>query len=206
MATLKATVKSKRKDGMYVVYIRFAHNRKVSYLRTSWMVNEYRRTGAIPRVTMVNAWCIYDNNDSKDGKPAICGGNFCFKYYSVSLLPDEENKPLENKMSDIELAAKFCDAWRFYDASRIAPYLDKDFHYSSEWVFDELPSRAEYLDYFEAKLTTLSARRDRMKMGVGRNHQTGEVAVLVLDGKTLSALAITTKDGRITSGRMSEAY
>lgn len=39
MATLKATVKSKRKDGMYVVYIRFAHNRKVSYLRTSWLVN-----------------------------------------------------------------------------------------------------------------------------------------------------------------------
>ena len=40
MATLKATVKSKRKDGMYVVYIRFAHNRKISYLRTSWMVND----------------------------------------------------------------------------------------------------------------------------------------------------------------------
>jgi len=40
MATLKATVKSKRKDGMYVVYIRFAHNRKVSYVRTSWMVND----------------------------------------------------------------------------------------------------------------------------------------------------------------------
>ena len=40
MATLKATVKSKRKDGMYVVYIRFAHNRKVSYLRTSWMDND----------------------------------------------------------------------------------------------------------------------------------------------------------------------
>ena len=40
MATLIATVKSKRKDGMYVVYIRFAHNRKVSYLRTSWMVND----------------------------------------------------------------------------------------------------------------------------------------------------------------------
>ena len=192
-----------KKVNVLVVY-KDDTDKDISDIDTSWMVNEYRRTGAIPRVTMVNAWCIYDNNDSKDGKPAICGGNFCFKYYSVSLLPDEENKPLENKMSDIELAAKFCDAWRFYDASRIAPYLDKDFHYSSEWVFDELPSRAEYLDYFEAKLTTLSARRDRMKMGVGRNHQTGEVAVLVLDGKTLSALAITTKDGRITSGRMKE--
>ena len=40
MATLKATVKSKRKDGMYVVYIRFVHNRKVSYQRTSWLVTD----------------------------------------------------------------------------------------------------------------------------------------------------------------------
>ena len=40
MATLKATVKSKRKDGMYVVYIRLAHNRKISYLRTSWLVSD----------------------------------------------------------------------------------------------------------------------------------------------------------------------
>ena len=40
MASLKATVKSKRKDGMYVVYIRFAHNRKISYLRTSWIVKD----------------------------------------------------------------------------------------------------------------------------------------------------------------------
>ena len=40
IATLIATVKSKRKDGMYVVYIRFAHNRKVSYLRTSCLVND----------------------------------------------------------------------------------------------------------------------------------------------------------------------
>ncbi len=40
MATLKAIVKSKMKNGMYNVYIRFTHNRQFSYLRTSWMVND----------------------------------------------------------------------------------------------------------------------------------------------------------------------
>ncbi|WP_144009752.1 hypothetical protein [Prevotella intermedia] len=40
MATLKAIVKSKMKNGMYNVYIRFTHNRQFSYMRTSWTVND----------------------------------------------------------------------------------------------------------------------------------------------------------------------
>ncbi|NPD83037.1 transposase [Prevotella sp. PINT] len=40
MATLRAIVKTKMRNGMYKVYIRFTHNRQFSYMRTSWMVNE----------------------------------------------------------------------------------------------------------------------------------------------------------------------
>ena len=40
MATLKATVKSKLKTGMYIVYIRVVHNRQSSFIRTAWMVND----------------------------------------------------------------------------------------------------------------------------------------------------------------------
>ena len=40
MATLKPTVKSKLKTGMYIVYIRVVHNRQSSFIRTSWMVND----------------------------------------------------------------------------------------------------------------------------------------------------------------------
>ena len=40
MATLKAIVKAKMKNGMYNVYIRFTQNRQFSYFRTSWMVND----------------------------------------------------------------------------------------------------------------------------------------------------------------------
>lgn len=38
MATLKAIVKAKMKNGMYNVYIRFTQNRQFSYFRTLWMV------------------------------------------------------------------------------------------------------------------------------------------------------------------------
>ena len=40
MATLKPTVKSKLKTGMYIVYIRVVQNRQSSFIRTSWMVND----------------------------------------------------------------------------------------------------------------------------------------------------------------------
>ena len=40
MATLKAIVKSKMKNGMYKVYIRFTHNRHHAYMSTSWMVSD----------------------------------------------------------------------------------------------------------------------------------------------------------------------
>lgn len=197
--TIGAT--GEKKVNVMVVY-RDEFNTDISGIDTSWMVEEYRRTGAIPRITLASAWCISDQ--SENGKPAICGGEFCFKYYSISLLPDEENEPLERKLSEVQLAVKFAEAWRYYDADKVAPYLDKDFHYGSEWVFDEMPSRAEYLDYFRAKLATLSPKRENIKVGIGRNHQTGDVAVLILQGKTLSALALTVKDGRITSGMMKE--
>ena len=40
MATFKATVKTKLKTGVYIVYIRVVQNRQSSFIRTSWMVNE----------------------------------------------------------------------------------------------------------------------------------------------------------------------
>ena len=40
MATLKAIVKSKMRNGMYAVYIRFCQNRQYAYKRTTWMVND----------------------------------------------------------------------------------------------------------------------------------------------------------------------
>ena len=40
MATFKACVKSKRRDGFYAVYIRVIHHKKVAYIPTDKMVNE----------------------------------------------------------------------------------------------------------------------------------------------------------------------
>ena len=49
MATFKAIVKSKRKDGFYPVYIRVAHRRKLAYITTDKFVRDsvLSRTGEI---------------------------------------------------------------------------------------------------------------------------------------------------------------
>lgn len=40
MAILKATVRFRNKSGLYPVYIRFTQIKQVSYVKTSWMVND----------------------------------------------------------------------------------------------------------------------------------------------------------------------
>ena len=174
----------------------------ISDIDTTWMVEEYQRTGNIPRITIATSWCVSDY--SENGKPAVCGGEFCFAYHSISLIPGEENEPLERYLSAIELAAKYVEAWENFDASIVAPYLDKDYHYGSDWVFDEMPSRYEYLSYFQGKLNAVKRGGAQIKFYVGRDHQTGDVAVILLQKGEYSALKIKTRDGRIVSGCMKE--
>lgn len=172
----------------------------ISDIDTTWLVEDYHRNGKIPRITIATSWCISDN--SENGKPAICGGQFCFIYHSIGLVPDEINQPLDKELSAVELASKYAEAWDKKDASIVAPYLDKDFHYGSDWVFDEMPSRFEYLSYFQGKLNSIKRGSNDVKSYVGRNHQTGDVAVILVQNGVYSALNIQTENGRITSGCM----
>lgn len=171
-------------------------------VNSAWMLDEWRKTGAIPRVTIASAWCFGDKN--YDGKPAVCGGDFCFQFYPISLLPNQENAPLDKVLSPDELAAKFALTWNRLDASIVAPYLDKDFHYSSAWVYDELPCRAEYLSYFQAKLNTMKKSGSVVHAKAARAFLTDDVAVVLKQGNVSTILILQTKDGRITSARMGE--
>lgn len=192
----------KRKSINVLVVYREEINQDISDIDVSWIVDEYMRTGAIPRVTMATAWCA--EAQSEDGRPAICGGEFCFKFYSVSPLPDEINEPMEKELSAVELAVKYEEAWRLLDASVVAPFLDKDFHYGSKWVFDEMPSRKEYIEYFTGKLAAIRRTASHIDIAIGRNHQNGNVAVLLVQNGCHYVLELTTENGRITSAYMNE--
>ena len=176
----------------------------ISDIDSTWMVSEYKRTGAIPRVTFATATCMYKGRLCEKMKDSVCGGDFCFEYYSVSLIPDQENQQLDKQLTDVEITDKFAEAWRKLDASIIEPYLDKDFHYASEWVFDVMPSKAEYLDYFIAKLDSLKPVHDKMRFEVMRDHQTKQTGVLIVEEKRHTLLYLEIAGGRIIAARMQE--
>ena len=172
----------------------------ISDIDTSWLINDFRRNGIIPRITFASAWC--EDEKSENGKPAICGGDFCFKYYSVSVMPDQENRELDKKLTPVELAVKYAEAWKQSDASIVEPYLDKDFHYSSDWVFYEMPCRAEYVDYFRGKLETIGNSPNKPEVSIGRNHQTGQVCLLMIQRKNLYMMVLVAEGGRIKAARL----
>ena len=173
----------------------------ISNVDTDWLVTEYKKSGAIPRITLVNSWCF----SSDSGQPAVCGADFCFKYYSLSVLPNEEDNVLEQELSPIELAQKYVESWKQMDATIVEPYLSKDFHYGSDWVFDEMPSRYEYIIYFKGKLETIRQSGSHLVASLGHDPQTDEVAVMLeQDNKHSSSLILKTSDGRIMSACMKE--
>ena len=173
----------------------------ISGIDTSWLVEHYRRYGMIPRVTFASAWCIY-GNECPTGKPAICGGDFCFKYYSVSVIPDEKNGKLDKVLPAYKLAAIYAETWHRLDASIVEPYLDKDFHYASDWVFDEMPCRAEYMNYFRGKLEAIRKSNSRLRVAVACIHQTNQFGLMITQGDVRCFLALKTEGGRIKAARM----
>ncbi len=166
-----------------------------------WLLDEYEQKGIFPRITYVYWFCF----DAKDGKTALCGSDFCFKFLPMNWLPNETNIENQKYLSDLELARLYAHAWETLDCSSLIPYLDKDFHYGSEWVFDELPSRLEYLDYFKGKLETIKKPESHITVEIGRNDATENFGLLMTqNGNNSTFLEITTNDGLIQSARKSK--
>lgn len=159
-----------------------------------WLINEYRSNGVYPRVTIASAFCL----DTDSPKDLICGADFCFKFYSFSVIPDEANEPLERRLTDVELADKYAQSWREQDASIIEPYLDKDFHYTTDWVFDEMPCRKEFIPYYSAKLKSMKDKGTVCHSAVGRNKFTGRVGIYVnTNDSVYDFILIKCEKGRI---------
>ena len=56
---------------------------------------------------------------------------------------------------EIDFLERLAKAYQTYDASIIEDDLADDMYYVSLWVFEELTSKEEYLDYLKGKLQTM---------------------------------------------------
>ncbi|MCQ2258234.1 MAG: hypothetical protein MJZ41_09640 [Bacteroidaceae bacterium] len=83
---------------------------------------------------------------------------------------------------EIDFLNKLATAYRTYDASVIEEFLSEDVHYASFWVFNELKSKAEYMEYLKGKMETMKRTGKTLGFRIvfGMMH---EYALLVLEEK-----------------------
>lgn len=100
-----------------------------------------------------------------------------------------------------EFLQKLAEAYQKYDASIIADCLADDMHYASMWVFHEMTSKEEYMNYLEGKLQTLKRHGVRIEFVIvkGGMH---ENALLVTnqqdpEGGCFGFVADFNKEGKV---------
>lgn len=109
----------------------------------------------------------------------VKGCHYVAQYSSKAIIPVQTNSNLSIILSNKELAEKYAESWKQLDANIIVPFLDKDFHYISDAVFDEMSSRDEYIDYLKGKFRSLQERPTIERIEVGRNGENGEWAAII---------------------------
>ena len=140
-----------------------------------------------------------------NGQKNICGASYAAKFETISLLRDKNN-PLPQVLSQKQLIEKIALCWQNLDGDIIEPYLDKDFHYTSDAVFYEMSSRREYMNYLRGKFERLKDGSNPIGIRIGRMDGTNDFALLLHQSAYNQSLLVTIKvnEGRITSMRMSE--
>jgi len=183
-----------------IVVCRDRFTRSTEGIDDSWMLKEYEEKGVYPRVTEASPWC--DDEDCENGEPYICGAEFAFIYNNLSLIPYGEIQFPEKELSDVKLAVKLMDAWRKLDVSVIEPHLWETVHYGSDWVFDEIPCKAEFLEYLRGKFYSIRKSGDMPEMFLVRSRHEHKVGILFNQSGHTNLLKLDCAKGFIINAHM----
>lgn len=173
----------------------------ISLIDMKFLGKSVEKRGILPVLVVGDLWC-FDTN----GQKIICGASYAAKFETISLLRDKNN-PLPQVLSQKQLIEKIALCWQNLDGDIIEPYLDKDFHYTSDAVFYEMSSRREYMNYLRGKFEErLKDSSNPIGVQIGRMDGTNDFALLLHQSAYNQSLLVTIKvnEGRITSMRMSE--
>ncbi len=172
----------------------------ISLIDIKFLAKSVEKRRILPVLVVGDLWC-FDTNGQKN----VYGGAYAAKFETISLLRDKNN-PLPQLLSQKQLIEKIALCWQNLDVEILEPYLDKDFHYTSDAVFYEMSSRYEYINYLRAKFDRLRDGANPIGIRIGRMDGTDDFALLLHQGAYNQSLLITISEnnGRITSMRMSE--
>jgi len=68
----------------------------------------------------------------------------------------------ETVLSNTEALRAYARMMHHLSVDHLAPLLADDFHYASQWVFEEIQSKQQYLDYIRPKLEAIRASGNRV--------------------------------------------
>ncbi|MBC7523700.1 MAG: hypothetical protein H7239_04600 [Flavobacterium sp.] len=98
---------------------------------------------------------------------------------------------------------EFEKTWKVQDSSIIDPYLDDNFNYYSEWIFDFFPSKNEYIEYLAGKFKSIKESKHKIKLDIVEN-EIGEYAILFDQYGEKAIFTIKANEGRILEGKMAK--
>ncbi len=91
------------------------------------------------------------------------------------------NKVIMDK--EKEFLEKLAEAYQTYDASVVEDYLAEDMHYASMWVFHEMTSKEEYINYLKRKLETMKRTHKKMEFEIVKGRRNAH-ALLVTNERS----------------------
>lgn len=99
-----------------------------------------------------------------------------------------------------ELVTEFAKTWNNLDSSYIHDLLAKDFHYSSQWVFNEINNNEDYLKYLIGKLKTIKSSGSELiaEIGIYRDKYCLVINQIQNGSTKKVTFLIETRDGEIT--------
>ncbi len=185
-----------RGDRRINIIVAYGNDFDTSNIDTSFLLELHEKYGDHPRIIFADSWCF----ESENGAIPICGGTYCFKYHPISLIPEEEgNRFTEDELDIMNI---YASAWNMRDAYLIAPYIDSSFHYTSDWVFDVLPGKTEFIEYFQGKLDAIKVSGSEVKAAVGVNDKSGKFAILLEQDGDKAIIETEIKNGKLVQARM----
>lgn len=172
--------------------------------------SEYANSYTLDNGNWLKVLGVDANNIDRPGE-FINGDRYTIQISSMNMYPKQENIPLRNPISDNNMLHKIGEAWENLDADIITPYLDKDFHYSSDFVFTEISSREEYLYYLRGKFKAFSEKHGnniKVKYGINGQENTNKIDGLFIkldEEESIAYLQVACKNGRIVGMGMHES-
>lgn len=155
------------------------------------------------KVISGSVFCLNRNKEEYYEK----GADFVTKFSSKTILPKQENNPLDKILTDEELTTIVAKTWLDYDTTELEKYLDKDFHFLNEFLFDEISSREEYITFLGNMLLAFKRNESILGVKIKYDAKTNKWSVLIKHKDTrnkivVAGISVHSHNGRITYMRL----